>query len=176
MLVYYTAAVADVIAQARAFPPGVSVRPLVRDDIPALAQVYLDAYEPAVVSTLEAAASEMTSAFDGEWGPLWPEASLGAWLGGQLVCLVQTVRRPAWDPDVACPWLIEVSTVKASRRRGLARALVVAAFRAIDVAGEPRVGLTVDEDNLPAATLYASLGFRRNDPIVTPDELASKTV
>jgi len=160
MLVYYTAAIADIITREQALPAGVSVRPLTRDDIPALGQVYLTAYEPAVVSTLEAATGEIASAFDGEWGPLWPEASLGAWLGGHLVCAVQTVRRPAWDPEVNCPWLIEVMTANTSRRLGLARALVVAASHALDVAGEHRVGLTVDDDNLPAVALYASLGFR----------------
>lgn len=166
MLVYYTADVADVVAPEPGLPAGVAVRPLVRDDIPALAQMYLDAYEPAAVSTLEEATSEIVSAFDGEWGQLWPEASPGAWFGGQLVCVVQTVRRPAWDPQMNCPWLIEVMTDHASRRRGLARALIVAACRAVDLAGEPRVGLTVDDDNRAAVALYVSLGFRRKDPVV----------
>ncbi len=60
-------------------------------------------------------------------------------------------------PD--CPWLIEVFTDPRRRRTGLARALVMSACRVIAAAGETRVGLTVDEGNLAALTLYKSLGF-----------------
>ena len=134
------------------------LRPIIEGDVTALAALYLRAYdEPG--TTLEAAATEMESAFDGTWGELWREASPVARLDGDVVGVVQTVRRPAMDDALGVPWLIEVFTDPGQRRGGLARALVGIAGRALAAAGENRVGLTVDDANLPALTLYRSLGF-----------------
>jgi N-alpha-acetyltransferase 10/11 len=140
-----------------------TVRPIVPADVRALADLYLRAYE-SPTQTFNDAVTEMSSAFDGTWGVLWPEASPAAWKGQELVAVVQTVHRPSRDsmpgaPD--CPWLIDVFTDPRYRRTGLARGLMAVACEVMQAAGEGRVGLTVDDDNIPAMTLYKSLGFAR---------------
>lgn len=141
-----------------ATPSGVTVRPIARADIAALAELYVRAYDLRD-KTFGDAVAEMESAFDGSWGVLWPEASPAAWIGNELVAVVQAVRRPAWRPVPDCPWLIEVFTDPRHRRAGLARALIAIACGVMDTAGEDRVGLTVDQDNVAAVGLYKSLGF-----------------
>ncbi len=144
-------------------PVGVKVRPIVQADVPALAELYLRAYESRA-QTFDDAATEMRSAFDGTWGVLWPEASPSAWTGDELVAVVQAVRRPSEElmPDAPdCPWLIEVFTDPRHRRTGFARGLMAAACEVMEAAGEGRVGLTVDDNNIPAVALYKSLGFSK---------------
>ena len=139
----------------------VLVRPIVPADVPALADLYLRAYE-SQTQTIDDATAEMRSAFEGTWGVLWPEASPAAWIDHEPVAVVQAVRRPAKDsmPDAPdCPWLIEVFTDPRYRRTGLARGLVAVACGVMQASGERRVGLTVDGDNIPAVALYKSLGF-----------------
>jgi ribosomal protein S18 acetylase RimI-like enzyme len=88
-----------------------------------------------------------------------PHPAPGLWVGGELVAVVQTVRSPSMDDAPSCAWLIEVFTDPQRRRTGLARSVVAAACEVIDAAGEHQVGLTVDDDNRAALTLYRSLGF-----------------
>lgn len=159
MNVYFTADIGSVLRRAPSMPGGVTVRELARSDIPALAELYLRSYDPPPVATLSDAAAEMTSAFDGDWGALWPAASPGAWVGGELVSVVQSVRCPSWPGTPECPWLIEVLTDPGYRRTGLARSLIAAACQVMAAAGVPRVGLTVDDGNVAAVSLYTSLGF-----------------
>lgn len=132
--------------------------PITQADIPALAQLYQRAYAPRDLTTQDAVA-EMTSALDGSWGEAWPEASLAAWLDGVPAAAVQAVRRPSMDDAPDCPWLIEVFTDPRRRRNGLARALIAGSCGVMVTAGEDRVGLTVDDNNLAAMALYQSLGF-----------------
>jgi N-alpha-acetyltransferase 10/11 len=142
-------------------PDGVTVRPILQVDIPALAELYLRAYDLRD-KTFGDALAEMTSAFDGSWGVLWPDASPAAWIGNELVAVVQAVQRPSRGsmPDAPdCPWLIEVFTDPRHRRAGLARGLMAVACGVMRAAGEDWVGLTVDDDNVAAVALYKSLGF-----------------
>jgi N-alpha-acetyltransferase 10/11 len=157
--IYCIADVRSVIGRSSALPGGVIVRPIAETDIPALAEMYLRAYGPAAVGSPGDAVAEMRSAFDGTWGVLWPEASPAAWRGDELAGVVQSVRRPSMDDAPECPWLIEVFTDPRHRRAGIARALVAVACRAMEAAGESRVGLTVDDHNMAALALYRSLGF-----------------
>jgi N-alpha-acetyltransferase 10/11 len=140
-----------------------TVRPIVPADVRALADLYLRAYD-SQTQTFSDAVAEMSSAFDGTWGVWWPEASPAAWKGQELVAVVQTVHRPSRDsmPGApAFPWLIDVFTGPDYRRTGLARGLMAVACEVMQAAGEDRVGLTVDEDNIPAVALYKSLGFAK---------------
>jgi GNAT superfamily N-acetyltransferase len=131
---------------------------MTESDVPALAAVYRLAYGADSV-TPEAAATEMESAFDGTWGLLWGDASPVALVDDELVAAVQTVRRPSWDDAPGCPWVIEVFTDPRHRRQGFAGALLGAVGRVLRSAGEPRVGLTVDDQNASALRLYQLLGF-----------------
>ena len=160
MNVYYVADVRHVLGKSPLAPAGVDVRTSTEADVPTLADLNRRAYDPASV-THSAAVAEMQSAFDGDWGVLWPEASPAAWIGDHVVGVVQTVRRPSWDGTDDCPWIIEVFTDPKHRRSGFARALIRVACRVIEASNEQRVGLTVDDDNTPAIALYRSLGFVR---------------
>jgi ribosomal protein S18 acetylase RimI-like enzyme len=157
---YYLADAADVAGRPAAVPDGATIRPVTKADIPALAELYMRAYGPPQAGTLDGAVAEMRSAFGGEWGALWPDASLAARVGGAVAGAVQTVRRPSWPGAPDCPWLIDVFTDPRHRRAGLARALMVQACRVIAAAGERYVGLTADDQNTAALTLYQSLGFK----------------
>ena len=161
MNVYFVANVRSIAGRSPVLPGNVTVRPIVQAGIPALAELYLRAYDLRA-ETFDDAAAEMASAFDGSWAALWPDASPGAWIGDDLVAVVQAVRRPSREsmPDAPdCPWLIEVFIDPRHRRAGLARGLMAVACGVMDAGGESRVGLTVDDENAAAAALYKSLGF-----------------
>jgi GNAT superfamily N-acetyltransferase len=158
MNVYFVANVRSILLESLAVPNGAQVRPISETDLPALADLYVQAYHLGP-DALGIAVAEMESAFDGTWGTLWIDASPVAWLGTEPVAVVLTVRRPTMKDAPDCPWLIEVFTHPRHRRAALARTLLGAAGTVIAGGGEDRVGLTVDDDNVPALTLYRSLGF-----------------
>jgi N-alpha-acetyltransferase 10/11 len=160
--IYYLADVRSVLDRSPALPADVTIRSIAETDITLLAETYLRAFGPAAVGSLNDAVTEMKAASDGAWGALWPEASPAAWKGGELAGAVQTVRRPSWEGAPDCPWLIDVFTDPRHRRAGIARVLIGAACRVMSEAGEPCVGLTVDDGNLAAVTLYKSLGFTQS--------------
>ncbi len=162
MNVCFLADVWSVIDRSPALPTDVTIRSTAEADVTLLAETYLRAFGPAVAGSLNDAVAEMKAASAGAWGPLWPEASPAAWRGGELAGVVQTVRRPSWEDAPDCPWLIDVFTDPRHRRAGIARALIGAACRAMSAADEPHVGLTVDDGNLAAVTLYKSLGFSQS--------------
>lgn len=140
---------------------GVRLRASASADAAALARLYFAAYPPGVAcATLEEAEADIAATFAGEYGPLWPAASVLAVEGGDLVAAVLTVRRANWENAPDCPYIIEVFSDPARRRQGLARAALVAALQALAAAGESRAGLSVDAENAPAVALYGSLGFR----------------
>jgi N-alpha-acetyltransferase 10/11 len=156
--VYYVADTLAVAGRSLAIPDGVKVLPVAQADIPVLSHLYRRAYARWDLS-FEDAVAEMESAFDGTWGELWPEASLAAWIGDDPAAVVLAVRCPPMDDAPGYPWLIEVFTDPHRRRTGLARIVITVSGRVMVAAGEERVGLTVDDNNLAAVALYQSLGF-----------------
>ena len=70
------------------------------------------------------------------------------------------MRRAPWDGTPDCPFVIELFTARAFRRRGLARFLLDRCLAAAHHGGEPAVALRVDSDNAAARALYDRLGFR----------------
>jgi ribosomal protein S18 acetylase RimI-like enzyme len=157
--VYYLADVSAVVDGSPALAGGVTIRSIADTDIPPLAATYLRAFGPVVGENLEDAAAQLKATFAGARGVLWAEASLAAWEDDEVTGAVLAVRRPSWKDAPDYPWLIDVFTDPRHRRAGVARALLVESCRVISAAGEPRVGLTVDDANLPAVALYRSLGF-----------------
>jgi N-alpha-acetyltransferase 10/11 len=132
-----------------------------RGDIDELGRVYFEAYDPGTSwPTVEQATADVRSAFEGEYGELWKEASQVVALDDAVVAAVLTVRRPPWDDTPDCPFIIDLFTDRAHRRRGLARALIGSVLSQAASAGESGVALRVRPDNMPALDLYGSLGFR----------------
>ncbi len=162
MNVYYLADVCSVIDRSPVSVTGVTVRPIGETGIPLLAEMYLRAFGPAVAGSLSDAVADLTATFGGTWGAIWLEASGAAWRGGELAGVLLAARRPSWEGAPDCPWITDVFTDPRHQRAGVARVLIGAACRVMGAAGEPRVGLTVDDGNVAAVTLYSSLGFSRS--------------
>lgn len=111
-------------------------------------------------SSVEGAIADSGAAFGGAYGPLLTRASLLAERDGTRVAAILTVRQAPWPDTPAGPLVIEFFTNRFHRRRGLARALLVAAGRATRAMGAATLGLRVDPGNLRARSLYDSLRFR----------------
>ncbi len=104
-------------------PHGYVVRTVQPTDIPALGRLYFASYPPAMLeATAEEAHEDIVATFAGDYGELWLEASPVIEASGEVVCAVLTVRRAPWEDVPSCPFVIEVVTDVAHRRRGLARA------------------------------------------------------
>lgn len=153
-------------------PEGVRVRACTRWDADQLGAVYFGAYDPGTASeSVEKAIADIQGSFDGTYGQFWFQASPVAEYQGEIVAAVLTVRRAPWVDVPACPFIIEVFTAPAHRRRGLARHLMIRCMRTVGSAGGTAVALRVLSDNLPALRLYESLGFRHWTPPAGSDPL-----
>ena len=141
-------------------PAGYELRSCDRSDVAALGRLYFAAYDPGVAcATVEEATDDIAASFDGEYGPLWADASSVACHDDALVAAIMTVHRAPWDDVPDLPFVIELFTDRAHRRRGLARVLTARALSACRDAGERGAALRVDAGNAPALALYRSLGL-----------------
>lgn len=155
---------ADVPRPPTPAPAGVRVVPAVLELAPALGLLGWRAYGSEVleVDGPEDVVQEMADAFAGTCGPLAPDASPVALdaTTGLPVAAVLTVSAAPWSDVAGMPFLIDVMTDPAWRRRGLARYLVTTAVAALAGTGAGRVGLRVDSASV-AVRLYTDLGFRQ---------------
>jgi ribosomal protein S18 acetylase RimI-like enzyme len=137
------------------------VRPCELADAPQLGELYFNAYDPGIAcATLPEAVADIEATFAGEYGPLWTEASLAALTqDGEMAAAVLVVSRAPWDGTPDCPFIIEVFTAHAHRRRGLAEALVGASMHVAADAGDEGMALRVAGSNIQAIGLYRKLGF-----------------
>lgn len=139
------------------------VRSAKAPDLPALADLFLDAFaEDVAVLGLEmeqahawarrAAAGHgalFRAARFSTWWPWLIVAEEGGRIAGGAVVIG---RRP--------PTVMAVATHPDFRRRGIARAILANVIDRARAASLPHLTLTVRADNYPALTLYQSLGFR----------------
>lgn len=109
------------------------------DDAPALAHAHAQAFDPS----WDADAFRSLLGGPGVFG-LTAD-------GGLILCRVVFDEMEILTLGVAAD----------ARRQGIARTLVVAALAAAADAGAKAAFLEVADDNAPAASLYAGLGFRR---------------
>jgi N-alpha-acetyltransferase 10/11 len=102
----------------------------------------------------------MEATFAGAYGALWQEASRVATNDdAAIVAAIQVVHRAPWDDTPDCPFVIELFTARAHRRRGLGRALMLGAMGVVAQAGHTNIALRVHPENMPALSLYRRLGF-----------------
>jgi pimeloyl-ACP methyl ester carboxylesterase/GNAT superfamily N-acetyltransferase len=133
-------------------------RPVTTDDIPALAQLVLDAYAGTIDDegeTLDEALQAMRDTFAGTstWGKLLHTCSYVIEEGGQaLACTLVT----AWHTQ---PLLAYVMTHPAAQRRGMGRFLIRKSIEALLAQSYRELTLFVTKGNLPAQHLYDTLGF-----------------
>ncbi|MEY2475893.1 MAG: N-alpha-acetyltransferase 10/11, partial [Actinomycetota bacterium] len=131
-----------------------------RGDTEALGALYFDAYDPgSAATTLQDAVEDIEASFGGAYGQMWDEATRVVTREGQIVAGVLTVVRAPWDDVPECPFVIELFTARAHRRRGLSSHLVAETLAAAARANEPAIALRVDAQNGAAMRLYESLGF-----------------
>jgi ribosomal protein S18 acetylase RimI-like enzyme len=127
-----------------------------------LGSLYFDAYDPGIAwPTALEAIDDIKRTFDGEYGALWLAASRVAFRDTELIGAVLTVHRGPWPGTPDCPFIIEVFTDRAWRRRGVAARLLRECASAVAKAGEDWVGLRVDETNQAGMALYIAMGFCR---------------
>ncbi|MDO5721558.1 MAG: GNAT family N-acetyltransferase [Actinomycetaceae bacterium] len=143
-------------------PAGIELATLTRYDIPALAALYLVAYDsPEIAENLFEAIDEMRMSFDGAFGQVLDDSFVGAWLEGELVGAILVTVDPPWD-DVEGPFIIDLMVAPEHRGRGIATALIGEAAERIGNAGYQSVGLRVDlKQAQAAARLYDYLGFEQ---------------
>jgi GNAT superfamily N-acetyltransferase len=149
-------------AAAPAVPDGYRLRGCRPGDIEALGRLYFASYDPGqACANLNDATADIQASFAGEYGPLFPAASMVATTGPeQIVAAILVVTRAPWPHTPDCPFVIELFTGRAHRRRGLARCLIQTAAQVIaDHTGHRQLALRVSTTNHPARSLYHQLGF-----------------
>lgn len=136
--------------------PAPGIRPMTRSDIPALGKLFYLAYLGTVDYEGESeqeATSTVTAAFDGEFGPFVPEASMVFDQYGRLLSASFVTR---WQGR---PLLAFAVTAPGSQGQGLSRRCTGAAMQVLAAAGSRELDLFVTQTNVPALALYRRLGF-----------------
>ena len=147
----------------RPLPTGYSVRELRSKDAEELGRLYFASYDPGLASAdVEEAIGDIRATFGGAYGDPWEEASLAATSGGDVVAAVLTVHRAPWDDTPRCPFVVEIFTDRAHRRRGVASHLLERCLAEVAAHEEARaLALRVRSTNEAALALYSAFGFRR---------------
>lgn len=82
-------------------------------------------------------------------------------VGDAVVATALSVWRAPWPDTPDAPFVVELFTDPAHRRRGHAERLLAAVACAGSVAGQHVIGLRVAASNGPALSLYGSVGFHQ---------------
>ena len=144
-------------------PAGAQVRSVRPADEPLLARLHERAYEHHLdrYLSLEAldpvhdADRQVRHYFAGRWGELLSPGSSVVTLDGRIVAATIAVRRTAHV------LIVDVMSDPAHQGKGLGRAALASAVRALRDRGESAIVLNVTEGNDRALRLYARLGFVR---------------
>lgn len=148
------------VPPATDLPAGYRLRRMAVTDIPALGALYFAAYDPGdAAASVEEALGDIEASFAGDYGELWLAASPVITVADEVVAASMVVRQASWPGAPPGPFVIEVFTDRAHRRRGLGRAMLSAAMRVALAEGEGSIGLQVNRDNAGARSLYRELGF-----------------
>ena len=143
--------------------------PLGRAHREQVADLYRVSYPPGVgAADLDDALAEVDATYAGEFGTLIAAASPVAMLGEQAVGSIQVVHRSPWDPDLDCPFIIELFVRPEARGKGIARALLTRAALACQRRRETKIALRTSDQGgtSPAAFhLYAVAGMAPCRPL-----------
>jgi ribosomal protein S18 acetylase RimI-like enzyme len=133
-------------------------RPLLEVPVPALGELFLDAYRDTVDyegESLEDAIGEVQNVIGGGYGQLAQRYSLTLGQGGEVHSALFVTETP--EGDLFIPYVV---TAKSHGRQGLAKALLERCLQQAKDHGVSSVDLYVTEANRGAVELYQSLGFR----------------
>ena len=139
--------------QRPSWPDGVRAEPMREQDVHAIYDlVYRDARWSAVPGHPERSFDDWRSLFVSPQSP--PDQQVLAWDGDRLVGVAS-----GRVFDDATGWVAQLAVAESQRRRGLGRALLLAALhRRID-AGATTLGLSVQAENRGALRLYLDAGL-----------------
>ncbi len=127
-----------------------------------LAGLLFEGYgEGPVYPDLPAARADVAGALAGEYGPLDTTASALALEEepDALVAAVLAVRSAGWEDVRGMPFVTDLVTVPRRRGQGVGRWLLARCLSELSASGAHQVGLRVESENIPAVTLYRSMGF-----------------
>ncbi len=137
------------------WPPGVELRAFRSEDERAVYEAHMETFEDSW---------EHVHASYEEWAhwmlddTLDPSLWFLAWAGGELAGIALTRRHRTLE---SAGWIQILGVRRPWRRRGLARALLLHAFRELRARGLERAALGVDADSLTGAhLLYESVGMQ----------------
>lgn len=137
-------------------------RQVTADDIPALSDLFFQAYDASSQTSKEDAQKIIQGVFDGEYGPLLLEASpVIEDDDGQVIAAAIVLEQRKGEDLPEVPYLFELFTASSHRRRGLAEQLVREAMTKLYHQGYEEVTLRIAEDNSAALALYLTLDFNR---------------
>ena len=109
-----------------------------------------------VVKTSDAR-SEIERTFAGGYGRLLSDCSFAIQQGEFLASACLT----SWYEPVSSPFVVFTMTRPEHKHQGMARFLLKQSINALVDRGYARLALIVTEGNVPAQSLYASVGFRK---------------
>jgi ribosomal protein S18 acetylase RimI-like enzyme len=107
--------------------------------------------------TFADARSEIERTFAGGYGRLLPDCSFAIQQGEFLASACLT----SWYEPVSSPFVVFTMTRPEHKHQGMARFLLKQSINALVDRGYARLALIVTEGNVPAQSLYASVGFRK---------------
>ena len=141
-------------------PAGLKLQPPEEDEVLGLTKFLVDVYEGHMeqhfgmhVGPEDEWRGYVGGLFKGDSGQYMPDASYVALEGDRIVGAILVTH---W---MGTPLVAELGVAKDRRRRGIGRALLVAASSRLAGRDESRLALYVTVGNEPAIRLYRSLGF-----------------
>lgn len=144
--------------------PRIRYEPLQPQQREQVANLYHASYPAHIgAATIEEALAEMDATYAGEYGDLISAASVVALCDEQAVGSIQVVHRSLWDPELDCPFIIELFVRPEVREQGIGRTLLATAAAACQRLGETQIALRTSDDGgtSPAAYhLYRTAGMQ----------------
>ena len=136
-------------------------REMTQNDIPTLVELWRLSYPERLVeqTPISEVIADWTASFNDEYGKLEKAASLVVERDRLIFGAIQTVIDAPWDQTPTGPFIIELLVHPKYRRAGIGKALLTEALRQLKQRGYQSAGLRVENDNLPAQTLYQVVGF-----------------
>lgn len=133
-------------------------RPARADDIDDLGTLYHRSYPPGVATdTVREAIDDVRASWEGVYGPFAAELSPVAEMDGHVRAAVMTVWQATWPDTPTGPFVIEVFTDPAFRRRGLAASLLSWTLATASETGADR---RPTQGPLPSTGVWASWWHR----------------